>query len=280
MKGILNVLGGLPRDVFGPRVDTGWGIMASICFTVVVIAFAIGGYRSIHEWVKAADVRFNKERVEQHNLHRPKGTPPRNYNWVMARKEQVRSWRFVIPFGLLVLAVGYWWIRYSFDLATYFKLAAAWLVFQAVVLRPWWIAAVVWTQRKLVKTKESTLAEQPFGDKSVGWAYRHYLNWGLQKSTFKRQPFIGLFRFLNPVIRLFRLRWLQPRLIRPLFACAFYALTWAVSMVAAVFVLEYAFDHRKKVLKPEWASTYAEEPDYNKTGAILDTGPDAAAAQA
>lgn len=269
---------GLPRDLFGERMDSGWGIAASIYVSVVAVAFLIGGYRSIHELIKAIDIRFNKDTLHNYNLHREDGTDPRIIDWIRARKQQVRSLRFTIPFGLIVLGVLYWWTREYFTLLTYFKIVAGWLI-ASPLLRVWWIATVVWTHRKLAK-KESSLPanRRPLSNKTVRWAVAHYMRWGLEKSAKKRAPFIGLLRFLNPIIKFFRLRWLQPRLIRPLAICTFHAFIWPVSMVWATFYLTREFEERSEPLKPEWSSRYAKEPEYGP-GGISDTDGDAQAAR-
>lgn len=115
---------GLPELIFGERMHDGWGVAFAIYTAVVVIAFAIGGYRSVHELLKALDIRFDKEKLERYNLNRESGTPAREIDWLKARKQQVRSVRFTIPFGLLVLAALCWWVRGPFTLLTYFQLAA------------------------------------------------------------------------------------------------------------------------------------------------------------
>lgn len=282
LRAIGEFLVGLPRDIFGDRVDTGWGIAFSLYVSVVALSFLIGGYRSVNELGKAIDVRFDKAKVNNYNINRPDGTPPRTLDWFRARKQQVRSLRFTIPFGVLVFATLYLWVRESFTFEMYFKLAVCWLVV-VVLLRPWWIAAVIWTERKLAKKEPRPKSLQhdrySLDSVSVSWAVRHYLNWGLQKSTNKRQPYIGLLRPLNPIVKLFGLRWLQVRLIRPLVICAVYACIWPLSMVIAVFYLTREFEERQSLLKPAWASRYAEEPTYG-SGAIPDTPGDASAARA
>lgn len=280
MDGRLGAVGSFVHDaaswIYGGHIDDRWGTAMAIFVTVVAIAFAIGGYRSVHELGKAWDIRFNKLKLEEYNLNREEGTPPRLIDWKKARKQQVRSLRFTIPFGILVFATLYLWFRNSFALETYFQLAACWLVF-LVLLRVWWIAVAVWTERKLEK-KELAAADRPsLHGVTIGWAIQHYLNWGLEKSTKKRPPYIGLFRFLNPLVKLFGLRWLQIRLVRPLFNIAFFACTWGVSMPVAVWYLTHEFDKRTQILKPDWASRHAPEPTYS-SGAIRDTRGDAAAA--
>jgi hypothetical protein len=282
LSAIWGFLSGLPRGLFGDRVDTGWGIAFSLYTSVVAVSFLIGGYRSIHELGKAVDVRFNKDQLEQYNLARPEGTSPRVIDWAKARIQQVRSLRFTIPFGVLVLATLYWWVRESYTLKSYFILAACWLAF-AFLLRPWWIATVIWTERKLIKKEPNVdplmRSRYDLSTKSVLWAIRHYMNWGLQKSTTKRPPYIGLLRPLNPFVKLFGLRWVQLGLIRPLVICTFYACIWPVSMVIAVFYLTREFDERRYILKPSWVSGRAKEPTY-ESGAIPDTPGDASAATA
>lgn len=296
LHSILAFLGGVPRDVFGARIDTGWGIFASLAVTVTAIVFAIAGYRSVHEFGKALDVRFDKEKIELYNRNRPDGTPPRLVNWAKARIQQVRSLRFTIPYGVLVLGTMYLWVVGYFTLRSYFILAVLWLLF-APVLRLWWIATAVWTDRKMVKTGESVhdvrrtviangdVVDDPTGkltyklyNKTVPWAVRHYLNWGLEKSTFKRPPYIGLLRPLNPFIKLFGLRWLQVRLVRPVIVCAFYACLWPLTGPIAVFYLTHELkDRGRNLLKPAWASGSAMEPTYG-SGGIPDTPGDARAA--
>lgn len=263
--------------IFGARVDSGWGIAASIYVSVVAITFIIAGYRSVHEFFKAADIRFRESTLDNYNLKRPPGTPPRSIDWLKARKQQVQSWCFTIPFGVLTFVVLYLWVRNSFTIYGYFVLAVLWLIFQ-LVLRAWWIATAVWSEKNLVNSGVIPAERSKLHNVSVGWAIRHYLNWGLQRSTVKRPPYIGLFRVFNPFIRLFGLRWLQLRLIRPLVVCAFFACTWPVSMVVATFRLTYRLHERgSNLLKPFWASALAQEPTYG-SGAIPDSLGDAHAA--
>lgn len=303
--GWLRSIGGflvdLPDVLYGDRLHEGWfGIAGAIYVTSLGLAFLICGYCSIHQWVKAADVWFNKEKVEQDNLARPDGTAPREINWVMARKQQVRSWRFAIPYGMLVYATLYWWFRTDYTWRTFFILAAFWLV-MAFPIRVWWIATVVWTQRKLAKKEPSGLNNQRVGakwslkqvgnqmvntpsggtylqDMTVRQAQAHYMAWGLQKSSKRLRPFIGLFRIFNPFIKLFGLRWLQPRLTVPLFICMVYAFGWSLTQPVAVFYLYKQLYKRDPALKPDWASDNAMEPIIGDTGAISDTPGDAAAA--
>jgi hypothetical protein len=266
------------RFAFGDRVDTGWGIIASLWVTVVAVAFVIGGYHTASSFLRALDVKFNKEKLDEANLNRPTGTSARLIDWKLARIQQVRTLRFTIPFGLLVLGVLYWWVREFFTFRSYAVFVVCWVIFMILVLRVWWIATVVWTERKLVKKGEKPARESRLHNVSVIWALKHYLNWGTQKPTIKRAPYIGLFRPLNPVIWLFRLRWLQIRLVRPLLVCAFYATFWPLTMVIGVFYLTREFRERNQLLKPEWASNYALEPTY-ASGAIPDTPGDAQAAK-
>lgn len=258
----------IARLVFGERIETGWGIAASILTGVALIAFAIGGIACTWEWMKAVEIRFDADKLDQHNLRQPTSTT-HTIDWVKARIQQVRSLRFTVPFGLLVSAVLLGWVRNSFELKTYFEVALCWLIFSPV-LRAWWIATAVWTERKLAK--KAGVASRKVGansrleggrllsEVSVWWAIRHYLNWGLQKSTTRKMPFIGLLKFLNPIIALFGLRWMNSRLFAPLFTCTFSALVWPVSTVFCVFYLTKEFDERRQPLRPEWASRNAQEP--------------------
>ena len=179
LEALWSFLASLPRGIYGDRIDSGWGIAASIFVSVVAIAFVIGGYRSIHEYIKAAD-----------------GTPPRKVDWLQARRQEVQSLRFTIPFGILVFTVLYLWVRDSFALDSYFRLAVGWVLF-LLVLRVWWIATAIWTERKLVKNDLLATGKSQLHNVTIGWAVRHYLNWGLQKSTVKRPPFIGIFRIFR-----------------------------------------------------------------------------------
>ena len=301
--GWLKSIGGffvdLPDMLYGNRLHEGWfGVAGAIYITAVGLAFLICGYACIHQWVKAADIWFKKETLEQFNLNRPADTAPRKIDWEQARRQQVWSWRFAIPYGLLVYTALYVWFREFYTWKSFFLFAAG-VTAMAFFIRLWWVAVVTWSERKLY-AKEPQAASKviyggriPFGQPSnvvaggvylyqmsVPQAMSHYMSWGLQKSTKRRPPFIGLFRIFNPFIRLFRLRWLQPRLLVPAGICIFYGLLWTFTQVVAVFYLYHELnpDNRKKPLKPEWASDNAIEPVIGDTGAIPDTPGDAAAA--
>jgi len=293
MGGALSAIGrffvAIWHDVIGHRTDTGWGIIALIYVGVVALAFAIGGYRSLTEYAKALDSSFDKDKLERNNLKRLAGTPPREIDWVKARTQQVQSLRFTIPFGVLTFGALYWWVRGPFTFRSFAVLAVCWLIFSPL-LRVWWIATAVWTERKLVRSGEldpfkkevgfdgnTKLVERQLYNVSVSWAVRHYLNWGLQRSTVGWVPFFGLLRPLNPLIKLVQLLRLNVRIVRPLVVCAFYAYVWVLSMPIGVFYLTREFHERRQLLRPEWASSHAPEPKYG-SGAIPDTPGDAAAA--
>ena len=276
LRGIGDFLTGIPRDLFGDRLDTGLGIAMATYTAIVAICFAIGAVRSVWELTKAVDLRFDKEKLERYNVSRPDGTAPRKIDWLLARKQQVRSLWFTIPFGMMVMATLYYWVHESFTFKGYVLVGLCWII-GLMLIRPWWISTVLRTQRKLVKVGEVSPKDAPLHDKSTMWALRHYFSWGLQQATQKRRAFIGILRWMNPIIGIFRLQWLRARLIWPLVICAFYAALWLITLPIAVFYLNKEFDERRNALKPEWAKSYAPEPTYG-TGAIRDTPGDAAAA--
>jgi hypothetical protein len=276
LQNIGEFLGGLPRAAFGDRVDSGWGIVFSTYVFIVAVAFAVGAVRSVWELAKAIDLGFNKEKLEQHNLKRPDDTEPREINWTLARKQQVRSLRFTIPFGLVTLAALVYWVRQDFTFMGYVLIGICSIV-GFMLLRPWWIWTHLRTQRKLVKKGEVKADKAPLHNKRLKWAMKHYFAWGLQEATRKRRAFIGRLRWLNPLIGIFRLNWLRVRLVWPLIICTVFAGLWLITLPIAVFYLNREFDERKHALKPAWAKDWAPEPTYG-TGAIPDTRGDAAAA--
>jgi hypothetical protein len=276
LQNIGEFLGGLPRLAFGDRVDSALGIVAITCTVILVIAFAIGAVRSVWELAKAVDLGFDKDKLDRYIVERPPGTASREIDWTLARKQQVRSLRFTIPFGLVVLAAFVYWVRQDFTLKGYVIIAVGSIVV-FMLLRPWWIWTYLRTQRKLVKTGEVAAKDAPLHNKRLKWAMKHYFAWGLQEATYKRRAFIGRLRWLNPIIGIFRLNWLRVRLIWPLVICAVYAAFWLITLPIAVFNLNHEFDDRNHPLKPKWAKSWATEPTYG-TGAIPDTPGDAAAA--
>jgi len=274
-RGIGEFLAQVLRVLFGERLDTGFGIAAAAYVSIVALSFAIGAVRSIWELTKAVDLRFDKDKLDHHNISRPNGTPPRTIDWVLAREQQVRSLWFTIPFGILAMATLYYWVRESFTLKGYVLVGLCWIIGYMLV-RPWWIWTVLRVKRKLVKTGEAAARHTPLYNKTLVWAMRHYFSWGLQQTTQKRRAFIGLLRWANPFVDMFRFKWLRVRLIRPLLVCAFYGALWLVTLPIAVFYLNREFDAREPELKPAWAKRYAPEPTY-ETGAIPDSPGDAAA---
>ena len=299
LRSIQDFIVNLPGVLYGDRLHEGWfGIAGAIYVTCVGLAFLICGYRCIHEWAKAADIRFNKATLDEYNLNRSADTAPREIDWVQARKQQVRSWRFAIPYGLLVYTTLYVWFREYYTWKSFFFVSAV-VAASGFFIRLWWVAVATWSERML-HNKEPQAASRvlyggrkPFGQPSsvtaggvylhqmtVPQAMSHYMAWGLQKSAKRRPPFIGLFRVFNPFIRLFRLRWLQPRLLVPAGACLAFGLIWTFTQVVAVFYLYHELnpENRRKPLKPAWVSDDAVEPIIGDTGAIPDTPGDAAAA--
>jgi hypothetical protein len=266
------------QDIFGPSVNRWPGMAMSIFVSVTFIVFAIGGYKVIHETVKATDVGFSKARLDKYNERQVlNGFPARAIDWQKVYIQRVRSFGFSLPFGALVLAVLVWWLRESFDLLTYFKLAGVLLVCSPL-LRVWWIATAVRTERRLAKHKLPAANDRELASLGVVRAIRCYLAWGLnRKSVTKRPPFIGLLRPLNPFVKLAGLRWLQWRMIVPIVSCAFIACTWALSWPIAVFYLTTELDERHEPLKPDWADNTARKPIFGGP-VIADTPGDAAAA--
>jgi hypothetical protein len=257
---LLHWLGIVAHWLYGDNVDQSWGVAFAIITTVAGVSFFVGGCRSISELFKATDVLFSKERLRRYNAKNANTAPVREINWVKARKQQVRSLRFTIPFGLLVFGVLYLWFRESFALRTYFQLTAMWIVFMIFILRPWWIAVVIGTERKLVRSGEVEAGRLKYHDKSVVWAIRHYMDWGLQKTVSTQPSFIGLLRPLNPILWMVRL--LRLRMLRPLLVCTFYAFFWPVTLPIGVFYLNRELYTRTQRLKPEWAASMALEPTY------------------
>jgi hypothetical protein len=268
---------GFWQAIFGASVNHWYGMAMSIYVGVVAIVFVIGGYRVVHELGKAIDIMFSQQRLDRYNEKAVlNGQPTRQIKWQRVYIQLVRSLGFSIPFGALVLGVLVWWLRESFNLLTYFELVGLLLVCLPL-LRVWWIATVVWTERLLARKGLAPANDRRLADKSVAWAVRHYFAWGTQKSTVKRPPYIGLLRPLNPFIKLGQLRWLNGRLAWAVVCGAFFAFIWALSGPIAVFHLTKEFDERHQLLKPEWASSVAMEPTYG--GPIIpDTPGDAAAA--
>jgi hypothetical protein len=252
-----------------------WDLVALVVLAIVTIVYVIGAYRSLGQVAKAVDLGFDKDRLDKHNLSRPPETAPREVNWVKARKQQVRSIRFTIPLGVICWVSLWFWLTRNFTLWGYVVIAIGWLLFMPV-LRVWWIATLLRSERKLNK-HEPANARGELASITVFQAVRHYLNWGLNKRTRSQRTFIGRLRFLNGIWSILFLRWLKLGLIRPILVCAFYAATWVVSMTIAPFYLTREFDERRHALKPEWASDYAPEPR-NDSGVIRDTPGDAAAA--
>lgn len=251
-------IAGLPRELFGARLDSGLGIAAVTYTAIVAICFVIGGLRSVRMYAKAVDLRFDKTKLDDYNRGLPEYATQRTINWVLARRQQVRSFCFTIPFGMIVMATLYYWVRYSFTQKSYVIIMVCWIVGYMLV-RPWWIWTVLRIHRKLVKTGEATPKEAPLHDMRLHRAMQRYFEWGLQEDKRKRQTFIGALRGLNPIIGVFRLRWLRTRLIRPLVICTLNALLWIITLPIAAFYLTNQFDSRQQALQPAWAP-YAPPP--------------------
>lgn len=251
--------------LFGESLDSGLGIAVAAYTGLVAICFAIGSIRAIAELTKAVDVGFSKTKLEDYNLQRPDGTPPRAINWALARQQQVRSVLFSIPLGVVVMATLIFWAR-DFSLRGYVIIAVCWIV-GLMMIRPWWIWTALRSHRKLVKTGTVEPEEAQLHDTRLVWAMQHYFRWGLQQKTApKRSTFIGILRFINPIVGIFRLQWLRIRLVWPLVICAFNASLWIFTLPVAVFHLTREFDERLQPLRPRWVGEDAPEPTYG-TGA-------------
>jgi len=276
LRGLGDFFLGLPRGFFGERLDTGWGIVVATYTSIVAISFVIGAVRSVWELSKAVDLRFDKEKLERYNITRPEGSAPRSINWLVARRQQVCSLWFTIPFGAVVMATLFFWVRESFTFKGYVIVGLCWTI-GLMLIRPWWITTILRVHRKIVKVGEVSPKDAPLYNKSTMWALRHYFSWGLQQATQKRRAFIGILRWMNPIVSVFRLQWVRVRLIRPLIICTFFASLWLITLPISVFYLNREFEERQNALKPAWAKSHAPEPTYG-TGAIRDTPGDAAAA--
>ena len=238
------------RFLFNDRIDTGWGRLASIYVLIVGACFTIGSVRSVMQWAKASDLNFDKAKLDAYNDSLPPGMPERKINWTKAYQQGVQSFRYSLPFGLLVFAVLCAWVKYDFTWKGYLGVAAGWLLI-SWLLRLWWIATAVWTDRKLFKVGARTAAEAPLAMMTVREAFKRYMNWGASQSVM-RPLFVGRFKRLNGIIEACKVRWLRLRWIWALLSAAFYALIWIISMPIAVFHLRKEFDARPQVLKPAW----------------------------
>lgn len=270
---------GLPRDVFGANLlGSGWGIAAALCFSVVVLIFLIGGWNSLTEWAKAADAKWDKERIDADNAKPENRGDQYEIDWRKARLQQVVSWQFSVPFAALVLAslaALLWW---SFNWTGYVSIGVAWFVF-APLLRIWWIRTVVRANRSL--NKHQLLKPNEIIITGTTWqVYRYYMAWGLAKKRVRRQRRIFRYRFrkFNFLFHLLRLDWIRMRLLLPLLQWLFYVAVWPLAMVWSVFELTQnivgkKYEGRKRFgLKPAWANDYADPP--SAAGLVTETLPD------
>ena len=222
---------GIPRLLFGSALDSGLGITLTIYTTAVTIGFVITGFVISRELIKALEVFFNEEWVEKYNKDLPK-EEQHVIDWTLARQQRVRSLCFTLPLGAMVLASLYIWVGRSFTGVTYATFAAIWFGVGLVLLRPWWIATVVWTARVAPPKRQEKYSKPE--EMTVGGAFNHYMRWGLGDSSKKRKMFVRLLRLLNWLAGLLRLQWLRLRLIWALMWWMAVALAWPIGMVIAL----------------------------------------------
>ena len=244
----------IPGFLFGDSLDSGWGIMFVIYVIVATIAFVISTISLSIEWFRGWDVDFSEAKLEEVN----KGVPEdeqHKVNLTLAREQQVMSLRFTVPFAGMVLASLYAW-AHSFTWIAYAIFAAAWLAFGLLLLRPWWVATVVWSARKLYASGVRVEHVDEAYSMTVPGAFAHYMRWGLSGSKQRRRRmFVLRLRRLNKIVSALRLRWVKLRLLEPLMWWLFVAAIWPVGMVIAVSHMSLELWKKSKRLRPDWAKS-------------------------
>ena len=277
-----DVFWAIARFLYGSLLDDGLGKFFAVCLTAIAVVYFIMGYRSVVEWFRASDVKWDVKEVERYNLHRQDQTHVYKIDWKMAHQQKAISLRFTVPLGALSLG-SLVWLRFSFTANTYMTIAVCWLAF-AVILRIWWIN----TARKLAQRmvahnyllpEQFVNVVQPLHTLTLRQAVTQYVAWGTQASV-SEGGLIGRFRWwANPLAKLFRMKFLRSRLVRPVIRCTFYALIWPIAMVVAPFYMTHELIDTSvnELMKPPWARRHAPAPD-PQHGIIKDTPGDAGAA--
>jgi hypothetical protein len=242
----------------GEPLDGFWGIITVVYTAVVAVVLVVLGVRAVGEHFKALDFRYNKQRVAKYNTEHPDDQV--TIDWAKAYKQLVCSWRFSIPFGILLLASLAYWLVFDFTLLGYARVGVVWLLFQ-YPLRLWWIATATWSERKLIAKGELDIDDSQTYNWSVKQSVDYYFAWGLAKAN-RRRPsrFRQLMAWSNWIVWLFRLRWLQPRLALPVLLNTFWSLFWPVAKLWQLISLSKEFDKRGDLLEPWWASDSANKP--------------------
>ena len=261
-NGIWHFVSGAPRDIFGDRIDSAWGLTWISAMALVALIFAIAGWNSLNEWAKGVDSGWDPEWVKKENQKPENRLDQYNINWRKAYEQKVGTWRFAIPFGLMVLGLFYVFIQYAFSGLGYVKISLLCFAF-APVLRYWWIRVLVRTNRRLVKQELLNEGEQVILDSSWG-TFKHYIEWGLAASGKQRRlPWRRKLRWFNGIVKFVRLDWIRVRLIKPILLWAFYATFWWISMPWSVFQLTQDLRGKKKFhLMPAWAPKRVIEPEW------------------
>jgi len=285
LKAVLDFILGVPTAIFGSELlSSAWGIVFATMFAITAVIYVIGAIRSFWEFVKALDAGFDKNWVDRENARmdeddvragRPAGDPIK-IDWVKARKQQARTFTFVLPLGLIALAIMYMWLRFDFTFMGYVRFALLWLIILGVFIRPWWIWAALRTQRVLEKSGEIKAEDSTLHGMSLGRAIRYYFAWGLQEKVAKRRTFFRFLKWAEPIAGMIGLRWLRIRLAWAILQISFYSAGWFVFGAISPFYLLHELDDRRNLLKPAWASSHAQAP--RLTNRIPDTPGDAAAA--
>lgn len=273
LEGILRFLGsaagsvwdfitGIPWFLFGSTLESGWGIVFVIYTTAVAIGFIITGFAISRELLKALDVRFDEEWLNEYNSKLP-ADERRVIDWTLARQQRVRSLGFTLPVGAMVLVSLYIWVGHSFTGVTYAAFAFAWFGIGLVLLRPWWVATVVRTARIAPPKRLGEYANP--GEMTASGAFGHYMKWGLEGSSKKRRMFIRLLRAVNWLASILRLQWFRVRLLWALTWWLVVALTWPLGMVIALSRMAWDFTKKEDpLLMPLWSTSRADrnEPPY------------------
>ena len=256
---IWSFISGIPRFFFGSTLETGWGIVFVIYVTAVAIGFIIGVFAVSREFLKGVDVLFNEEWLKKRNAqHGP--DDQHVIDWTLLRQQRVRSLRFIIPLGGLVLASLYIWVGHSFTGVTYATFAAIWFGVGLVLLRPWWVATAVWTARV---TPDAPSDQEDLRKMTARGAFGHYMSWGLLGSASKKRGmFIRVLRLFNKIASLLRLQWFKVRLLEPLFWWLAVSIGWPVGMLIVALKMSYDLASKKKKLRPGWSSKPMGEPVY------------------
>ena len=261
---VWDIITGIPQFLFGDSLDSGWGIVFAIYTTAVFFGFIITGFAISRELLKALDVRFDKEWLDEHNSKLPEAER-QVIDWTLARQQRVRSLGFTLPVGAMVLASLYIWVGRSFTGVTYATFAAVWFGIGLVLLRPWWVATVVRTARIAPPKRHKDYANP--GEMTVSGAFGHYMKWGLEGSSKRRKMFIRLLRVINWLASILRLQWFRVRLLWALTWWLAVALTWPLGMVIALSKMGWDFTKKEDpLLMPLWSKSRADQNEPPYTG--------------